>query len=162
MQVLILAALVCVAAANIHPAPAPYHPPEPAYHPAPAPYHPKPAYHAPSKYEEEPTEPPKYSYQYGVQAGDHYDQAAYEHNEDRDYDKTVGSYRVELPDGRTQIVTYEDTGYGFVANVQYEGVAQYPPEKEYQPKHAKPAPYHPKPAPSYHPEPAYHPAPKYA
>lgn len=37
-----------------------------------------------------------------------------------------GLYHVQLPDGRKQMVTYKDEGYGFVADVQYEGYAQYP------------------------------------
>ena len=51
---------------------------------------------------------------------------------------------MNLPDGRVQIVTYTADGNGFVADVKYEGEAQYP---EY-----KPAPYAPKPA--YAPAPA--------
>ena len=46
----------------------------------------------------------------------------------------TGEYRVELPDGRVQIVSYHaDHENGFIADVRYEGEA--------------------------HPEPAYHPAP---
>lgn len=38
-----------------------------------------------------------------------------------------GEYRVQLPDGRTQIVTYyADWQTGFHADVRYEGTAQYP------------------------------------
>ena len=48
-----------------------------------------------------------------------------------------GSYRIALPDGRTQIVTYRADEYGNVADVKYEGVAQYPEAPAYnaQPKH---------------------------
>ena len=154
-----------------HPAPAPYHAPvvhKPApYHapvvhkPAPyvapvvhkpAPYvapvvhkpvvHPAPAYHKPAPYHEPAYDGPAV-YQYGYAVQDDYSKANFAANENRDGDVVTGEYRVALPDGRTQIVTYTANGYdGYVADVKYEGVAQYP---EY-----KPAPYHaPKPAP-YH------------
>ena len=56
-----------------------------------------------------------------------------------------GEYRVALPDGRTQIVTYKADHYGgFVADVKYEGTAVYPPA----PKGGY-GPY--KPAPAYAP-----------
>ena len=44
-----------------------------------------------------------------------------------------GEYRVELPDGRVQIVTYHaDHEHGFIADVKYEGVAH---EEPYAPPH---------------------------
>merc|ERR1711936_640944 len=145
-----------------------YHKPAPVYHPAPAPYHApvvhKPApYHAPVVHKPAPyvapvvhkpapyvapvVHKPAYDgpavYQYGYAVQDDYSKANFAANENRDGDVVTGEYRVALPDGRTQIVTYTANGYdGYVADVKYEGVAQYP---EY-----KPAPYHaPKPAP-YH------------
>ena len=57
----------------------------------------------------------------------------------------LGSYRINLPDGRVQTVTYTaDHENGFVADVKYEGVPQYPDEPKY------------KPAPKYAPAPAPH------
>eukprot|EP00095_Tigriopus_kingsejongensis_P010788 snap_masked-scaffold304_size215464-processed-gene-1.7 protein:Tk10788 transcript:snap_masked-scaffold304_size215464-processed-gene-1.7-mRNA-1 annotation:"hypothetical protein DAPPUDRAFT_301580" len=134
-QIFIALALVAAASAAPRadkPAPAPYQP-EPRY--APAPY--QPAY--------KPVEPPKYEYAYAV--ADHETYTNFEQNEARDGYATNGEYRVNLPDGRTQIVTYsvQDGDSGYVADVRYEGEAQYPEEK---PKTA------------YQPAPKYAPAPK--
>eukprot|EP00095_Tigriopus_kingsejongensis_P001387 snap_masked-scaffold205_size259573-processed-gene-1.11 protein:Tk01387 transcript:snap_masked-scaffold205_size259573-processed-gene-1.11-mRNA-1 annotation:"cuticle protein" len=172
------AALALVAAASAAPMadnPAPYQP-EPAY--APAPYQPEPAY-APAPYQAEPAyapapykpaykpasyqepsyeEPAKYEYAYAV--ADDYAQTNFAQNEARDGYATNGGYRVNLPDGRTQIVTYtvQDDASGYVADVRYEGEAQYP---KYEPKAAyQPAPQY-APAPKYAPAPAYNPAPAY-
>ncbi|XP_040583877.1 uncharacterized protein [Lepeophtheirus salmonis] len=83
--------------------------------------------------------------------------------EDRNGAETHGEYRVALPDGRTQIVTYqviEDSG--FVADVKYEGeVLPFTPP---QPAPSKPAPPPPavyKPLPPPPPPPAPKPAPVY-
>ena len=47
--------------------------------------------------------------------------------ETSDGETVRGEYRVQLPDGRTQIVTYTaDWRTGFHADVRYEGEAQYP------------------------------------
>merc|ERR1712038_1826335 len=126
-------------------APAPYHP-EPAYHPAPAPYHPEPRH--PDPHYKAPPQP--FAYEYGT-VDDYGLHSAKTETQD-EYGVVHGEYRTELPDGRTQIVTYTaDHENGFVADVKYEGVA-HPPE----PYH-KPAPVHHKPAP-----PPYHPAPYHA
>lgn len=48
------------------------------------------------------------------------------HSENTDGKVTTGSYRVALPDGRTQIVTYKADANGYTADVKYEGYARYP------------------------------------
>lgn len=46
----------------------------------------------------------------------------YAHEEYSDAKGAVqGSYRTYLPDGRVQTVNYKDEGYGFIADVSYEG-----------------------------------------
>merc|ERR1711862_447261 len=60
-------------------------------------------------------EPAVYAYNYGV--NDDYSGARFNQEEKRDGYSTSGSYRVALPDGRTQIV----------ADVSYEGVPTYGP-----------------------------------
>jgi len=107
-------------------------PPPPAYKPAPAPYKP-----APHPVEKLPPQP--YQYEYGV--ADQYTGTNFQSVESQNAEGTVvGSYRVNLPDGRVQTVTYTADHYGgFVADVSYEGEAQYPPEKEHKP-YAPPAP----------------------
>ena len=91
-----------------------------------------------------------YDYAYAVK--DDYKGVDYSKSETSDGNEVTGEYRVLLPDGRTQIVTYTADHYkGFVADVTYEGEAQYP----------EPAPY--KPAPAYGPPPPAYgpPAPAY-
>merc|ERR1711931_578949 len=134
--------------------PAPYHAPVIAHpvkvaHPAPAPYHPAPVVHKPAPYHPAPAyKEPSYDgpavYQYGYAVADDYSGANFAQNENRDGYATTGEYRVALPDGRTQIVTYSVAdGYsGYVADVKYEGEAHYEP-------------YHPAPV-KAHPAPAYH------
>ena len=72
--------------------------------------------------------PQPYSFGYDVQDKESYND--FEHNEKSDYNVVTGSYRVALPDGRTQIVTYKADAYGYTADVKYEGEAKYPEYKE--------------------------------
>ena len=134
---LTLASALAAAALASNPAP---------YHPAPAPYHPAPAY-KPAPYDETPK---PYAFEYGV--ADDYSGARFAQSETADGKLTSGSYSVNLPDGRVQTVTYTVDDYaGYVADVKYEGTAQYP---EYKPTY--------KPAPAYKPVPtAYKTAPVY-
>ncbi|XP_046657089.1 cuticle protein 7-like isoform X6 [Daphnia pulicaria] len=142
MKFIILAALVAVAAAADY-----------------APKYEAPKYEAPkyeAKYEEVTYAPQPYSFGYDVQDKESYND--FEHNEKSDYNVVTGSYRVALPDGHTQIVTYKADAYGYTADVKYEGEAKYP---EYVEKQYKAASY---PAPAYS-APAYsapaYPAPTY-
>ncbi|XP_043220064.1 pro-resilin-like [Amphibalanus amphitrite] len=67
-----------------------------------------------------------YSFNWAVDEPDYGNQ--YGHQEESDGVVTQGEYRVLLPDGRTQIVTYSVEGdSGFQATVTYEGEAQFPP-----------------------------------
>ncbi|XP_043236327.1 pro-resilin-like [Amphibalanus amphitrite] len=67
-----------------------------------------------------------YSFSWAVDEPDYGNQ--YGHEEESDGVVTQGQYRVLLPDGRTQIVTYSVEGdSGFQAQVTYEGEAQFPP-----------------------------------
>ena len=67
-----------------------------------------------------------YSFNWAVDEPDYGNQ--YGHQEESDGVVTRGEYRVLLPDGRTQIVTYSVEGdSGFQATVTYEGEAQFPP-----------------------------------
>ncbi|XP_053650923.2 cuticle protein 7-like [Cherax quadricarinatus] len=94
-----------------------------------------------------PEAPPRYDFNYAVK--DEYAGNDFGHQESRDGYDTKGSYYVQLPDGRLQTVTYYVNGdSGFVAQVEYQGEAQYP---AYQPVQA----YKPAPAPTYTPAPVY-------
>merc|ERR1712223_2322286 len=113
MKVIIvtLSVLVGCAWAQYYQEPKPVYPePRPVYH------EPKPVYH------EEKAPPKPYVYEYG---GVDYNNQPFAKRESQDeYGVLQGEYRVELPDGRTQIVTYHaDHENGFVADVRYEGEA---------------------------------------
>merc|ERR1712064_225106 len=97
--------------------PAPYVAPvvhKPVVHPAPAPYvapivhkpvvHPALAYHAAPAYGKEPSYDGPAVYEYGYAVHDDYAKTDFQANEHRDGYTTNGEYRVNLPDGRTQVV----------------------------------------------------------
>ncbi|KAI9558667.1 hypothetical protein GHT06_015456 [Daphnia sinensis] len=148
------------AATPAYPAPVPPYPvpvpnyPAPAY-PAPMPAYEQPAYSKPA---EENHPPMPFDFAYAVK-----DDASYQdfsHKEASDGKVVTGSYRVLLPDGRTQIVTYKADDNGYVADVKYEGEAKYDEYKPIpHPKTAYPVePAYPKPtypAASAYPMPAY-------
>merc|ERR1711976_987380 len=111
----------------------------PVVHAAPAYHAPAPAYGKAEVYADEVS---PYTYTYAV--SDDYSKANFQAEETSDGASNVqGSYSVALPDGRIQHVGYTSDGYnGYVADVTYEGTAQYP---EYVPT-----------APAYKAAPAYH------
>merc|ERR1719356_1283789 len=133
MKVFAFSALVATALAapaNVGYAPAPYAPAP--YAPAPAPYHP-----APAPYHEEKLPPQPFAYEYG--GADEYGRHFAKTETQDEYGVVQGEYRVELPDGRVQIVSYHaDHENGFIADVRYEGEAH--PEPVY--KAAHPVPHH--------------------
>merc|ERR1719420_2908060 len=82
---------------------------------------------APVPVEAYPDLPPVYNYQYGVN-DQGYSNSVFSQSEQRDGANAGGEYRVNLPDGRVQIVTYTAGPEGYNAAVTYEGEAVYPEE----------------------------------
>lgn len=67
------------------------------------------------------------SYEFGYAIKDAATGNDFGRRETSDGETVRGEYRVQLPDGRTQIVTYTaDWRTGFHADVRYEGTATYP------------------------------------
>ncbi|XP_050720262.1 cuticle protein-like [Eriocheir sinensis] len=128
-KVLVVCALAAVALARPEG-------PAPGYdYNAPAPVH-----HAPVNAH------PQYNFDYAVKD---YNGNDFGHQESRDGYDTQGSYYVQLPDSRLQTVTYKVSGdSGFVADVQYQGEAQYPAYKPAA-SYDAPAPSYGPPAPTY-------------
>ncbi|KAK2718703.1 hypothetical protein QYM36_005885 [Artemia franciscana] len=101
----------------------------------------KPAYPAQGGGYKQPAYEPGMPYNFNYAVQDDYSYNNFAQQESSDGKITSGQYKVLLPDGRTQIVTYKADDYtGFVSDVQYEGVAKYP---EYKPSgyQAGAAPY---------------------
>ncbi|KAK7073833.1 hypothetical protein SK128_017592, partial [Halocaridina rubra] len=98
--------------------------------------------YSPPLYEEKEKGMP-FDFEYAVK--DDYKNLDFGHKSNSDGNVVTGEYRVVLPDGRTQIVTYTADHYnGYQAVVRYEGEAKYPEPKPY-----KPAPTYDAPAPTY-------------
>ena len=75
-----------------------------------------------------------YSFGYSVEDAQSYNN--FGHQESNDGKVVTGSYRVLLPDGRTQIVNYRVDAYsGFVAQVTYQGTARYPHDDTHTPSY---------------------------
>ncbi|KAI9559657.1 hypothetical protein GHT06_013662 [Daphnia sinensis] len=123
MQFFVLAALIAVAAANsAYPSSSTY--PTSSYN--------TPSYSG-STYETYAPQP--YSFNWAV--NDYYG-SDYSHTESSDGKVTTGSYRVLLPDGRVQTVTYKADDYGYTADVKYEGEAKYPTASYAAPAYSAP------------------------
>jgi rRNA maturation protein Nop10 len=67
--------------------------------------------------------PMPYSFRYAVYNPLYHNN--FGHEQSSDGRVTTGSYFVALPDGRLQTVNFKDEGYGFMAQVNYDGEARY-------------------------------------
>jgi hypothetical protein len=98
-----------------------------------------------------------FDYSYAVQ--DQYSGNDFGHNTNSDGKVTTGEYRVLLPDGRTQIVTYTADYNGYQAEVNYEGEARpYEPQSQASYNQPRPTYEQPRPRPAYEqpqPRPTY-------
>ncbi|XP_042238067.1 extensin-like [Homarus americanus] len=104
-------------------APAPsYKAPAPSYKaPTPSYKAPAPSYKAPAPSYEAPSYEKGMPFDFVYNVVDHYSGNDYAHNAISDGSVVNGEYRVVLPDGRTQLVTYTADDYnGYVAEVTYE------------------------------------------
>nr|XP_027212353.1 uncharacterized protein LOC113805538 [Penaeus vannamei] len=149
-KICVVAVIVCTAWGAVPPYPRyPAYPP-PRYH-KPAPYvqHPEPHYDVPAKY----------AYAYDV--NDDYQKLKFDKSESRDGYKTEGSFSVDLPDGRKQIVTYADNGDGLLAEVKYEGDIVVAPYHSPAPAYKPPPPHYPAPHPAYPRKPYFPPYPSH-
>ncbi|XP_032795725.2 pro-resilin [Daphnia magna] len=129
MKFLVIIALIAVAVAEEYAE-------KPSY---PAPAYPAPAYPAPGYSKSYDYAPQPYNFAYDVKDEPSYNN--FGHQEAADGKVTSGSYKVVLPDGRTQVFTYKDEGYGLVASVKTEGAI-----KSYDYKPAYNAPSYPSPS----------------
>uniref|UniRef100_A0A8D8BG04 Pro-resilin n=1 Tax=Culex pipiens TaxID=7175 RepID=A0A8D8BG04_CULPI len=95
--------------------------------PAPTPGRPAPSYGPPPAGGADHVHEPGMPFDFNYNVNDIETGNDYSHNAVSDGDVTRGEYRVQLPDGRTQIVRYTaDWKNGYNAEVTYEGEAKYP------------------------------------
>merc|ERR1712002_93920 len=88
-------------------------------------------YSSPEESSDESYESSEAKYDFDWSVKDDSSENDFGHQESRDGDNTQGSYYVHLPDGRLQKVTYYvDGDNGYVADVSYEGEAQFPESDE--------------------------------
>ncbi|XP_071541142.1 uncharacterized protein [Panulirus ornatus] len=93
--------------------------------------HPSHSYRSPQSSEENSFESDEAKYDFSYALKDDDSGIDFGHQEAREDDHTQGSYYVQLPDTRLQKVTYYvDGDSGYVAEVTYEGEAQYPESSE--------------------------------
>ncbi len=59
-------------------------------------------------------------YQFGYQVKDAYTADFHGHMEYSKGDKTLGEFKVQLPDGRVQVTSYEADDYGYRPAISYE------------------------------------------
>ncbi|CAL4085961.1 unnamed protein product, partial [Meganyctiphanes norvegica] len=85
------------------------------------------SYGLPPSYQAPTYKEPGMPFEFAYAVRDEYKGVDFARDESSDGHVTSGSYRVALPDGRTQIVTFTaDHENGYNAEVTYEGEAQYP------------------------------------
>ena len=83
---------------------------------------------------------PARPYNFGYDVNDDRTYTRFGQQESSDGKVVSGSYRVHLPDGRIQTVTYKADDYGNVADVKYEGEAKaYDYKPAYKADYAAPA-----------------------
>ncbi|XP_032795057.2 uncharacterized protein LOC123476785 [Daphnia magna] len=119
--------------------------------------------HSSDKSSEEQTGEP-YSFGYHIRDEPSYNLFG-QQEEKTDGKKVSGSYYVNLPDGRHQMVNYKDDGYGYVADVKYEDI-KYPSAPSYakykrEVQHNNDAPSYPSRTLYYPTTPSYRSAPTY-